>query len=285
MKTRKYLALTALAATLMLAGCATAPRTAPASGSDGSAEPDLVEKLRERMKQGPLQRQERTQDKLPSAAAGDSSRSPTVMVDPELQAAAMAVAGDYARALGLMGAGKDDDAMKLMQQISAKAPRFSGPLVNQAVLLMKKQQYADAMPLLQRAVEINPRNPFAYNLQGVILREQGKFTDARAAYEKALAIDPNYAKAHFNLAVLAELYLQDLPLALGHYERYQSLQSKADASVSNWIVDLQKRTGVYKAPPPKAPLPASTDTTTEETGTVATPAPAAETAPAQGGQS
>jgi hypothetical protein len=65
---------------------------------------------------------------------------------------------------------------------------------------------------------------------------------------KPLALSPNYAKAHFNLGVLAELYLQDLPLALTHYEAYQNTQTEADSTVAKWVIDLQKRTGVYKAP-------------------------------------
>ncbi len=61
-------------------------------------------------------------------------------------------------------------------------------------------------------------------------------------------MSPNYAKAHFNLGILAELYLQDLPLALTHYEAYQSTQTQANNTVAKWVIDLQKRTGVYKAP-------------------------------------
>ncbi len=61
-------------------------------------------------------------------------------------------------------------------------------------------------------------------------------------------MSPNYAKAHFNFGVLAELYLQDLPLALSHYEAYQNTQTEADSTVAKWVIDLQKRTGVYKAP-------------------------------------
>jgi hypothetical protein len=42
--------------------------------------------------------------------------------------------------------------------------------------------------------------------------------------------------------------LQDLPLALKHYEAYQGTQSTPDSTVAKWVIDLQKRTGVYKAP-------------------------------------
>lgn len=277
---------------LLLSACATAPKqpgtaatTGPAAGAENN-EPDLVAQLRERMASGSLQRQEKTEDRKPAAATADTSRSPTLVADTGKQQAAMSVAGDYARALGLMSAGKDDEALILLQKIATKTPQFSGPWVNQAVILLKQLRFAEADKALQEALKANPNNPYTFNLMGIALRGQGKFADAKAAYDSALSIDPNYAKAHFNYGVLADLYMQDLPLALNHYERYQSLQSKPDPAVANWIVDLQKRTGVYKAPAPTplAPPPEeATGTSAETSGTAAEgAAPAAETtAPAK----
>ncbi|MFZ5561920.1 MAG: tetratricopeptide repeat protein [Pseudomonadota bacterium] len=251
----------ALALPLLLAGC-TAPQKRPAGApaddaSVGSNEPDLVAQLRQRMASGKLQRREKAATG-PTASGRDTSSAPTVTVNPEKQLAAQAVGADYARALILMKQGSDAEAAALLTQISRRTPEFSGPLVNLAVLLLKQGKFAEAERQLRDALAINPKNPYARNLLGITLREQGKFQDARAAYEAALALDPNYAKAHFNLGVLADLYIQDLPTALGHYERYQSLQSKPDPAVANWIIDLQKRSGVYKAPArPAAPVVAA----------------------------
>ncbi|MDI1301134.1 MAG: tetratricopeptide repeat protein [bacterium] len=279
-------AVAALVPVLLLSACATAPKqpsstdtTEPAAGAE-SNEPDLVAQLRERMAAGSLQRQEKAEDRKPAAATADTSRSPTLTVDAGKQQAAMSVAGDYAKALGLMSADKDDEALALLQKVGKKTPQFSGPWVNQAIILLKQQKFADADKALQEALKVNPNNPFAFNLMGIALRGEGKFADARAAYDSALAIDPNYAKAHFNYGVLADLYMQDLPLALSHYERYQSLQSKPDPAVANWIIDLQKRTGVYKAPAPTpmAPPPPEEDST--ETPAASAETPAAEATPA-----
>lgn len=298
MSIKHTLALSAIAAALaLLQGCASTPRQPeqPVESSAESSEPDLLAQLRERMAAGTLQRQEKAEEKMPSAAAEDTSRSPVMSVDTGKQQIAMAVAADYANAMGLMANNQDADALSLLQSIARKAPSFSGPLVNQAVILLRQKQYAEAEKQLHAALAINARNPYAYNLMGIALREQGKFADARAAYETALSIDPNYAKAHFNLGVLADLYQQDLPFALTHYERYQALQSKPDPAVANWIVDLQKRTGVYKAPPPApvAPEPeeapvaedgaGTSDTPPAENGATETPATTESPAPAVDG--
>src|SRR6218665_1821109 len=251
MSIKNTFALSALTAALFLAGCASTPKqTAPADAVDAGAaaesnEPDLVAQLRERMAAGTLQRQEKTEDRQPSEATADSSRSPVVAVDAAKQQAAAAVGADYAKALGLMSAGKDADALAILKAVANKAPQFSGPLVNEGLIYLRQQKYADAEKVLHNAIQVNARNPFAFNLLGVALREQGKFPDAEAAYDSALAIDPNYAKAHFNLGVLADLYMQDLPLALGHYQRYQTLQGKPDPVVATWIIDLKTRTGTY----------------------------------------
>ncbi|HNL36908.1 MAG TPA: tetratricopeptide repeat protein, partial [Agitococcus sp.] len=142
---------------------------------------------------------------------------------------------------------------------------------------IQKQNYKDADVLLQKAIAANGKNPFAYNLQGFVYRQLGQFSKSRAAYEQALSLSPNYAKAHFNLGVLADLYLQDLPLALKHYEAYQGTQTTPDTTVAKWVIDLQKRTGTYKPPAKKAKVE---EITVEETPTpAATEAAPTETAP------
>ncbi|MFN3586036.1 MAG: tetratricopeptide repeat protein [Moraxellaceae bacterium] len=265
MRIKKTLALCSLAVAISLAaGCASTPKqpstdtpTAPDQAAAEAAEPDLVQQLRERMAAGTLQRQEKAEDRKPVEISGDTSQSPASgPIDAARQQAAMTVAADYAKAMSLMAGNRDDDALALLRQIEKKVPQLSGPVVNQGVILLRQKQHAAAETEIRRALAINAKSPYAHNLLGIALREQGKFAEARTAYEAALAIDPNYAKAHFNLGVLADLYQHDLPRALTHYERYQTLQSKPDPAVANWIVDLQKRTGTYVPParPAKPPV-------------------------------
>lgn len=260
---------------LLAAACATKPpqTTAPAPAAESApAEPDLLAQLRERMAK-PVVRAEKKEEAAPVApvASSQSQHTPTVVADPVKVQQAQAVAPEFALAMQLMNDGKLDDAMAKLQTIEQKAPQFAGPLLNQGLILVKQKRYADAITTLQRAIALNDKNPYGHNLLGIALRETGRFQDARAAYEKAIALDANYAKAHFNLAVLADLYLQDLPLALAHYEKYQQLQMKADQGVANWIVDLQKRTGVWQPPKPVAAPVESTPAPASDTEQMATP--------------
>ena len=137
----------------------------------------------------------------------------------------------------------------MFQSLSSRFPQLSGPLVNQGLIYLEQDKNEDAEAVLRQALQANSQNPYAYNSLGLALREQGKFDEARSAYESALALDPKYARAHFNLGVLAELYMQDLNLALNHFRQYQALQKQPDQTVANWIVDLERRA---PAPPPAA---------------------------------
>jgi len=235
----------------LLAACASTPKpssdTSVVSVDTENSDVDLEKLAKERASQGLVARKSETQEK--SGVIADGSKEPQLAnISDELKALASPLASDYGRAIVLMKANQLDEAFALFEEIQTKAPQLTGPLLNQALIHIQKQQYKEADVLLQKAVAANSKNPFSYNLQGFVYRQLGQFKKAREAYEQALALSPNYAKAHFNLGVLAELYLQDLPLALTHYEAYQNTQTEADSTVAKWVIDLQKRTGVYKAP-------------------------------------
>lgn len=282
----KHAGLTLLLGSL-LAACTSAPKKpvepnlATAVSSTNAAEntePDLEKLAKERAAQGGGVKKEDIKET--TKAATDTSQEPELPpVSEEQKKLAAPVLADYQKALELMKARQFDQAYALFDEIQSKTPMLLGPVLNQALIRIQQKNFKEAELILQKAGGINEKNPYIYNLQGYILRQQGKFADARSAYEKALAISPKYAKAHFNLGVLADLYLQDLPLALQHYEAYQGLQGTPDVTVGKWIVDLQKRTGVYKAP---AKPVKTEEVTVEETPAAAADANTAAVPPANG---
>ena len=132
-------------------------------------------------------------------------------------------------------------ALKLLRAIQAQHPHLSGPWLNEGIILTKQGQCENAIKVLGKAIAANAENKYAYNQMGICMREMGQFHQAREVYLKAIALDSSYAAALFNLAILEELYLQDLPAALAHFQAYQALQENPDKQVSGWIKDIQRR--------------------------------------------
>jgi len=143
------------------------------------------------------------------------------------------------------------------RSLTAKAPDLPGPQVNLALVYLASGRSAEGAAALKAAAQRWPQFAPAQFQLGLWLMDQGQFKDADRAFAAALSADPNDALAHYDRGIVNELYLQNLPVALTHYEAYQSLQATPDAEVGRWIADLRRRTGTA-APAPPAAAPAAT---------------------------
>ena len=227
-------ALTLAAAALLLAGCATRPAEPDQTG-------DHVVSKYASERQGA------------AANASNAAHIPPVLHSPDAEKQAQAATPDYVMALKAMNDKDYHKAMVIFQSIASRYPLLSGPLVNEGLIYLEQEKYDDAKEALNQAIKVNNKNPYAWNALGMTERQLGDFDASKKAYQQALTLDPLYARAHFNLAVLADLYLDDLPLALDHYQRYQSLQQQPDKSVTIWIADLKRRNQEKAAASPAAP--------------------------------
>jgi tetratricopeptide (TPR) repeat protein len=131
-------------------------------------------------------------------------------------------------------------ADQLLAQGKANFPNFPHLDLNRALIAIKQNDYILAESHIESALSVRPNYPPALNLRGVVYRLSGRFGDAKSAYLSAIEAAPNYANAHLNLGILADLYLHDYALALTSFETYLSLIPD-DNKVSNWLVDLKQR--------------------------------------------
>ncbi|AUM11403.1 tetratricopeptide repeat protein [Ketobacter alkanivorans] len=161
--------------------------------------------------------------------------------DPEQAKQAKLAQPDYDRAITELRKGNLDAAMARFKDLSQQYPALSGPIVNQAIILRKKGKTQEAYDLLQKSILQHGKNPLLLNELGVLSRQLGKFKQAQASYESAIRIDERYAAAHYNLGVLADLYLHDPAMALNQFEIYQTLIPEPDRKVKGWIIELQRR--------------------------------------------
>ncbi len=169
------------------------------------------------------------------------SRKPLTAQNDIQASEAKEAAGDYRQALTFLKAGKLKKAQLLFQELSSRYPSLSGPRVNQAIILRNQGKLDQAKTVLQNALLNKTQNPYLMNELGLVNRALGKFEAARQSYLAAIRIDPNYDKAHYNLAVLADLYLHDPALAYREFEAYQALQEKPDKKVAGWMKELKRR--------------------------------------------
>jgi len=148
----------------------------------------------------------------------------------------------YEQAVAVMASGDFLEAQLRFQEFLLHYPTYPGAHVNLAIIYSANGDDHGTENSLTDALMIDPEHPAALNQLGMLLRRQGKFPEAKFAYAKAITADPQYSLAHYNLGVLHELYLQDLDIALQHYEQYQALNGD-DKQVEKWIVDLKRRIG------------------------------------------
>src|SRR5690606_18870258 len=203
--------LPAVAAALVLAGCAGAPANAP----DGYSA--------------------RTEARAVRGSADDSA---------DLPGDALA---SHSAAIEAMRSGDDAAAFAELERLIAAYPDLPGPHVNAAILHRRAGRLDAALASLEQALAIDPDHPEANNELGIVLRERGEFDAAEAAYRRALAARPDYALALYNLGVLLDVYLRRPADALECYEAYQAALPEPDERVSRWIVDLRRRIGADDA--------------------------------------
>lgn len=194
-----------------------------------------------------------TEEELPAAAMAEaaSTAAPPERIIPQrktLTAAnkeqarqAEAAAKYYTLALEKRKAGETDAALRLFKDIAAQYPELSGPIVNQAIILREQGKLAEAKSVLEGALLLKSGSPYVMNELGIVYRQLGKFKQAQQAYESAIRRDEAYDKAHYNLGVLADLYLHQPELALTAFQRYQDLQKTPDKKVAGWIIEIERR--------------------------------------------
>lgn len=163
-----------------------------------------------------------------------------------------------------------EQALEQFKAIEAQNPQFSGPSTNIGMIYMHQEKFADAELAFKKAIEINNENEYAYNNLGLAYRELGKFPEAKQSYQSAIELNPKYAEAYYNLGILAELYLQDLELAIQSFEYYKLANKKKDEQVDTWLIDLRNRLQTQVAAQSKAPAAQEQTPQTNES-TPATP--------------
>lgn len=144
----------------------------------------------------------------------------------------------YSRGLGYLRANQYTEAESAFTALISTRPELAGPYANMGLLYIKKNQFDKAVEMLNKALEKNPRMAHAQQLLGYIETRNSNFLKARDHYLKAIEFKPDYAVAHYNVALLYDVYLRDIPKAVEHYKRYLELTNNQDKRTADWVIEL-----------------------------------------------
>ena len=149
---------------------------------------------------------------------------------------------DFDNAVSLLTEEHYEDAIALLKKIIEQSPGVSAPHINLGIAYQHTDKPDMAETQFKTALSLVPGHPVICNQYGLLCRKSGRFEQARALYEQALSAFPEYYPVHRNLGILCDLYLNDLPCALKHYEVYSQCAPE-DKQVKLWIADLRARMG------------------------------------------
>jgi tetratricopeptide (TPR) repeat protein len=145
----------------------------------------------------------------------------------------------YGKAISLLNDNQLDQSEQILQTLTTKRPELAGPWINLALINIKKNELDKAQLNINQALSRDPSLPQAFNMLGYIEKQKGNISKAVSDYQQAIEKKPDYAIAHYNLALLYDIYLQDIPDALEHYKRYQELTNNQDKKTADWITELE----------------------------------------------
>lgn len=152
----------------------------------------------------------------------------------------------YQKALKNIQDGELDKATPELTKLALAHPAHAGAAINLATALYKSKKIDEANRALDKAKKINADIPEVHNLSGLLDVEKGEYNSAEESYLAAIKIKKNYAEAHYNLALVYDIFYQDFGPAITQYEEYLALTGNSDKDTISWVAELklkQKRKG------------------------------------------
>lgn len=153
-------------------------------------------------------------------------------------------AGDraaYTSALADLEKGNVKAAAATLTKIANNNPGFFDGWINLAIANYQLKDIAGAKRALAHAQQLQTTSAQLNNIRALISTEDGQYKDAEQLYLASLKLEPKNASTHYNLALLYDIYYQDLPQAVAHYESYLSLSSQKDEETEAWTAELKQK--------------------------------------------
>lgn len=145
----------------------------------------------------------------------------------------------YKNAIIALNNNELNKAKKLFTTMSERQPNIAGSWANLALISIKQDNLSQADVYAKTALEKNPKMPQALNLSGYLAQKKGAINIAKSYYLQAISYKSDYALAHYNLALIFDVYLQDIAMAIEHYQFYLAYSEQKDENTENWLEGLK----------------------------------------------
>lgn len=148
---------------------------------------------------------------------------------------------EYKQAMRHLKDGKLDKSKEILLEFMQQRPSLAGPWSNLGLIYLKQNKLDDAEKAISEALKRNPKQAHALSLMGYIESKKGNFLKAREHYQNAVKYKNNYSTAHYNLALLYDIYFQDIAKAVIHYTAYLKIVGvKKDKKTADWVDGLKR---------------------------------------------
>lgn len=144
----------------------------------------------------------------------------------------------FDEALAQLASGEPKTAEKVLTQLRSARTDVAEIWLNLALSQYQQADYDKTAATLRTMQERFEDIAEPYNLAGLVAVEQGDFKQAEKYYSQAIDLKPTYSNALFNMALLQDVYLQNIASAVEYYERYLALVPD-DADTKNWAAGLK----------------------------------------------
>lgn len=166
-------------------------------------------------------------EKSPATA----STTPTTLAPGE--------AKSYRDALARIEQGDAGKAISSLKKLAQAHPGQPGLWLNLAIAQYQDQRLDDAKATLAYVQNLDDDIADAHNLAGLLAVDQGDYSAAEKSYRTALKLNKHFADAHYNLALLYDMFYQDISQAVEHYQHYLALTQEEDKATSAWVEELK----------------------------------------------
>lgn len=146
----------------------------------------------------------------------------------------------YQQALSKLEETRPKEAEKLLENLVRERTDVAELWINLAISQYQQNKWQAAENTVNQILVSFPRVAQAHNLAGLLAVEKGEFKQAEQHYVRALKISPSYTNALYNMALLQDVYLRNIPSAVDYYNRYLAL-AKDDEATKAWANNLSQR--------------------------------------------